>query len=238
MTTTREKLEHDRMIISQQKYEHDVTECYPDVIQDKYEIYSYNHAQEIMAVAYPQEINELVDALAGFEFSIGDVSVGGGSESAIPKKFDALLYGLNWREASITGDLTVHVVERWNRYSRSAHGDMDFENEVYIPGFLSGYNIDFLKGRIACDVEWNSKDQTFDRDLYSMRGFYEAGIISVGIIITRSSELQDFFRSIGQGKKYGASTTHMNKLLVRLATRRAGGCPILAIGIKEGCCRG
>lgn len=30
-------------------------------------------------------------------------------------------------------------------------------------------NIDFLKGRIAFDLEWNSKDQTFDRDLLAMR---------------------------------------------------------------------
>lgn len=30
----------------------------------------------------------------------------------------------------------------------------------------NGHNIDFLKGRVAFDLEWNSKDQTFDRDLF------------------------------------------------------------------------
>jgi len=33
--------------------------------------------------------------------------------------------------------------------------------------------------------------------------------------------------------KYGASTTHMNKLLPRLKAGRSGGCPVLAIGITQ-----
>ena len=36
-------------------------------------------------------------------------------------------------------------------------------------------------------------------------------------------------------RKYGASTTWMGKLLYRLNSRRNGGCPILAIGIKKKC---
>ena len=36
-------------------------------------------------------------------------------------------------------------------------------------------------------------------------------------------------------RKYGASTTWMGKLLYRLDSRRNGGCPILAIGIKKPC---
>ena len=34
-------------------------------------------------------------------------------------------------------------------------------------GFLDGHRIDFLNGRVALDLEWNSKDQTYDRDLYA-----------------------------------------------------------------------
>ncbi|MFI5102054.1 MAG: BglII/BstYI family type II restriction endonuclease [Terriglobales bacterium] len=32
-----------------------------------------------------------------------------------------------------------------------------------------------MKGGVALDVEWNSKDQTFDRDLYAFRTFFEFG---------------------------------------------------------------
>ncbi len=84
-------------------------------------------------------------------------------------------------------------------------------------------------------MEWNSKDQTFDRDLLAMRTYFDCGIIDVGIIVTRSEELNDIFRSIGILKKYGASTTWMGKLTDRLDSRRNGGCPILAVGIKKSC---
>ena len=39
-------------------------------------------------------------------------------------------------------------------------------------------------------------------------------------------------------RKYGASTTWMGKLTYRLDSRRNGGCPILAVGIKKGCIEG
>ena len=108
-------------------------------------------------------------------------------------------------------------------------------------GYIDGHNIDFVKNRVAFDLEWNSKDQTFDRDLLAMRTYYDCDMISAGIIVTRSEELNEIFRStIGNDgkaliKKYGASTTWMGKLLPRLDSRRNGGCPILAVGIKKQC---
>lgn len=60
-------------------------------------------------------------------------------------------------------------------------------------------------------------------------------VIDVGVIVTRSSNLQTLFKSLG-GKvaaKYGASTTHMDKLLPRLEGGGGGGCPILAFGISK-----
>ena len=120
-----------------------------------------------------------------------------------------------------------------------------FEERV-TESYIDGHNIDFLKNRVAFDLEWNSKDQTFDRDLLAMRTYYDCDIISAGIIVTRSQELNDVFKTVfdfdknsGTWKpimrKYGASTTWMGKLLYRLESRRNGGCPILAVGIKKNC---
>ena len=39
-------------------------------------------------------------------------------------------------------------------------------------------------------------------------------------------------------RKYGASTTWIGKLIYRLDSRRNGGCPILAIGIRKECVEG
>jgi hypothetical protein len=59
--------------------------------------------------------------------------------------------------------------------------------------------------------------------------------MSVGVIITRVSELQHIFDGLGIGKKYGNSTTHWNKLLPKIDGGGAGGCPVLAIGIMPEC---
>ena len=80
----------------------------------------------------------------------------------------------------------------------------------------------------------------------AMRTFYECGIIGVGVIVTRSESLNNVFKTVYDYdersgiwkpvmRKYGASTTWMGKLLPRLDSRRNGGCPIVAIGIKEDC---
>jgi hypothetical protein len=46
-------------------------------------------------------------------------------------------------------------------------------------------------------------------------------------------DLQQLFRDLGVYGKYGASTTHMSKLLPRLEGGSGGGCPILVFGIKR-----
>jgi hypothetical protein len=56
----------------------------------------------------------------------------------------------------------------------------------------------------------------------------------VGIIITRCDELQDIFNNLGRGSSFGASTTHMSKLLPLLNGGAGGGCPILVFGISNG----
>ena len=105
--------------------------------------------------------------------------------------------------------------------------------ETVIEQFVDGHNVDFIKGKIALDLEWNSKDQTFDRDILAMRTYFECGIIDAGIIVTRAENLNDIFTELGIKSKYGASTTWIGKLKYRLDSRRQGGCPILAIGIGK-----
>lgn len=95
------------------------------------------------------------------------------------------------------------------------------------------HNVDYLKGRVAFDLEWNSKDQTYDRDLYAFRAFFEYDKISVGVLVTRSNDLDPWFKELRIYSKYGASTTQIGKLLPRLDAGRNGGCPVLVFGITK-----
>ena len=207
-----------------------------DTLLEKYEFYDYGHAMEILSGSYPQEWQELINCLEQFEMSLADIAKEGGNKSDIPKKFDDLLFPKGWKEVKITADLLIKKGERSSR--SGSHGfKPERVEELTVEGYIDGHNIDFVKNKVAFDLEWNSKDQTFDRDLLAMRNYFDARIIEVGVIVTRSEEMNEVFDSLGGDikKKYGASTMWMGKLEPRLQARRNGGCPILAIGIRPKC---
>jgi len=192
----------------------------PTDIANLYEIHDYHHAAAILAKEYPEEFADICRALREFKLKREDITKPGGSESDIPKKMSKILRPLGWEERKLQAKLVVDEEE-------VAH-DTHF--------------IDYVKNRVALDLEWNSKDQTFDRDLYAFQTFFNYNKISLGILITRSNELDPYFASLGKyvdlnGKtraykdKYGASTTQMGKLLPRLKAGRNGGCPVLVFGI-------
>lgn len=220
----------------------DFTKYIPQGLQQKFEFQSYGHALEILSEAFPSEWAEIQSCLGQLSISVEDLTAAGGNETEIPKKFDDVLYPLGWREIRITGDLLVKLYpRRANQRGRFAEEPFD---EKIIPGYIDGHNIDFIKGKVAFDLEWNSKDQTFDRDLLAMRTYFDCGLIEVGVIVTRSKELNDVFRELTDQRgrpllpKYGASTTWMGKLEYRLKSRRNGGCPVLAVGIRKPCIEG
>ena len=201
----------------------------PEDILKKYDVANYNHAAEILSQSFPEEFSDVIYALRQFAFSTKDILTAGGNKPDIPLKIAHILEPREWREIRISGDLSIKF------YMRSGERSGAFSSTPYtektIKNYIDGHNIDHVKGRVALDVEWNSKDQTFDRDLFAMRTYHECDIISAGIIITRSEKLNPVFRRLGVSTKYGASTTWMGKLLPRLDSRRHGACPILAIGI-------
>ena len=207
---------------------------------EKFEFQNYGHALEILTQSCQEEWDDIKVCMRNLQILIEDIRKAGGNETAIPKKFDDVLYPLGWREIRISGDLLLKLYPRKTVQRRGHFSDTPFEEKM-IEGYIDGHNIDFVKNKVAFDLEWNSKDQTFDRDLLAMRTYFDCGIIDVGVIITRSEELNGVFRSVADEKgkplisKYGASTTWMGKLEPRLKSRRNGGCPILAVGIKKAC---
>lgn len=209
----------------------------PFDLQEKFEFQNYGHALEILTDSFPAEWNEIQDCLRKLQITVEDLKKAGGNESPIPKKFDDVLYPYGWREIRITGDMVVKMYPRQTAQRRGRFSS-EPSDEKLINGYIDGHNIDFLKNQVAFDLEWNSKDQTFDRDLLAMRTYFDCGLVDVGIIVTRAEELNDIFNEIGIMAKYGASTTWMGKLEYRLKSRRNGGCPILAIGIKKACVKG
>lgn len=228
----------------------------PQEIRDLYEVHSYRNAAVILSEARPKEFGELLEALKSFRITTSMIRRAGGNESDIPKLLSKALRPLGWHETVVTGDLLVKLF--WKEQVRTTKGGKAiFEKRSRViprEKFLDGHKIDFVKDRVAFDLEWNSKDQTFDRDLYAFSAFAQCGVIDAAVLVTRSAELDGVFKALGPAlkkdgsieykapgkprrtiEKYGASTTWMGKLLYRLNAGRNGGCPVLAVGITPRC---
>lgn len=223
-------------------------------VLEKYDVYSYRHAATILKNAFPYHLSEIETALRDFTMTTTDIGMPGGNESLIPKKISAALRPLDWVEARVQGDLVVRISEQSEKVQddgKLKKHTLPEKEAITLPNYIDGHKIDYVKGKVALDMEWNSKDQTFDRDLYAFRMFHECGVISVAILITRSEKLNKVFEVVpkrekdgsievdnktGEAKmcksKYGASTTWMGKLLYRLNAGRHGGCPVLVFGIR------
>lgn len=227
----------------------------PADLKEKYTFASYGRALSVLAHGFPGEYGEILDALRAFSITTEMIRKPGGNESEIPKTIAAILRPQGWYETSIRGDLLI--TRTWKVFRGfKKNGKQKFSREMDTfkrQNFFDGHKVDFVKGRVAFDFEWNSKDQTFDRDLYAFDAFARAGAVDVAVIVTRDTSLTPIFHELGSalnkdgtpaiknGKpvalppKYGASTTWWGKLIYRLNAGRNGGCPVLAVGITPSC---
>jgi hypothetical protein len=101
-----------------------------------------------------------------------------------------------------------------------------------------------VRSRIVLDVEWNAKDGNLDRDLGMYRFLYDVGFIDAAVMITREhTDLRDFGRALRAQAGYEervvrawlgtSTTTNAIKLIPRVQSGNAGGCPFLAIAITK-----
>jgi hypothetical protein len=241
----------------------------PEDIRALYEIHNYRNAVQVLGTGCSEEFQEIIEGLRVFRLTLADIRKPGGNESDIPKRISGLLRAKGWMETRIKGDLLITKVSGTvEKKASEKEPEAGEENEsdtlekieelrkkgqvehIVRENFLDGHKVDYVKKRVAFDLEWNSKDQTFDRDLYAFRAFHECDLIDAAVLLTRSGSLNAVFEKLGpelnsdgtprtnkSGKpkliktKYGASTTWMGKLLYRLNAGRHGGCPVLALGI-------
>lgn len=186
-------------------------ELLPEFIRDNYEVYEWKHACAILKLDFPDEWAEIIDVLTMFRLYRSFLTVGGGRKSLVATSIDYNLYAKQWTEKHFDTEILIDNAS------------------VKSPT----HSIDCFKNRIALEIEWNNKDPFFDRDLNNFRLLFDLRAVSVGIIITRCDHLQTIFNRLGRGASYGASTTHMSKLLPRIHGGGGGGCPLLVFGISS-----
>lgn len=189
----------------------------PPRLRRKFLFDERDHAAAILAGDFPREWRDVLDGLDAFWLKRSAILAPGGGRSPISLEIDQFLQapGRDWQAKRFD---TKFVVDG-----------------TVIPS--PTHKIDNFKNRIGVEVEWNNKTEFYDRDLNNFRLLRQLRVLSVGVIITRLSELQKLFDDLGKGKSYGNSTTHWDKLIPKVDGGGAGGCPLLLIGMGMNCYR-
>jgi len=182
----------------------------PSDLTDTFHVKEWRNATGILQTACPAEWAEIIAALREFKLLKSEVLAKGGRKSPVANRIDSAFYRRGWHEKKFDTAISVDDFE----YASPTH------------------SVDCFKGRVGVEVEWNNKDPFYDRDLNNFRLLFDLRVMDVGIIVTRSTELQAIFKTLGKGESYGASTTHHEKLWPRLEGGGGGGCPVLTFAIR------
>jgi hypothetical protein len=182
----------------------------PAAVRERYEVHERHHACAVLHTDFPSEWDDLMAALTELRLTRSEILAPGGGKSPISAGIDGFFARRGWQERSFDVRVTVDGAETLS----------------------PTHHVDYFKNRVAIETEWNNKDPFYDRDLTTFRLLFDLNVLSVGVIITRATELQQIFDRLGKGRSYGTSTTHMSKLVPKMSNRSAGGCPVLAFGMR------
>ena len=191
------------------------------------------YADVILAEAFPDRFSDLLEALKSFRPTLDELRAGGGGRTVFVQRFDESL------AAMLDDDHQV-----WGKRNITIEKAIGFDSQAEPVSKVRGHEIDMFGfgscrrpfPGVAVEMEWNNKDPFFDRDLINFQALHHEGAIAVGVIVTRGPDLQNLvsrvIRSKDGGFKYGASTTHWEKLIPRVNLGGGGECPLLLIGIQ------
>jgi hypothetical protein len=150
------------------------------LVQRGFQVDIHSHARAILSVDFPVAVAELEAAILGLSIPIEEIIGSGGGESQGTQRLRRALAELGWTKMNFT------VEKRINGVAREA-----ISHEIdHVKAFPAGI--------VACEIEWNNKDPFFDRDLENFKRLHADGAISVGVIITRGTSMQDELRLMVQ----------------------------------------
>ena len=220
-------------------FTYDDPDVLPIVARDHWEFMESNSAAAVMKAVCPAEWQDIVQVLSTFRLSPDSWLKAGGNRGDIADEIDGEFSVRGWKEARLDLETTGILIDRNN----AVMGNLPAVRQ-------EGYLVDNFKGRVVLDVEWNAKDGNLDRDLASYRSWYEAGVISAGVIITKDRlSLLKLARKIwvayqatlppeDQSQKLPidlttSTTTAFDKAQMRVRRGVMGTCPTLIVAASE-----
>jgi hypothetical protein len=231
-----------------------------------FEVSFRSHSAAILSVDAPESLRELEEALLQFQVPITEIIGSGGGEAKCTQRLRRSLAASGWPKFSFEIKKIIDGVER----EATSH---EVDHVRRLPNGTV----------VALEIEWNNKDPFFDRDLENFKRLHAEGAISVGVIVTRGSALQNQMKTLVHrfaqqhgvqtfddlarlglnpptsrqrktvlervnrarnamtfamawtesfvSDKFGAATTHWEKLSERVRRGAGNPCPLLLVGL-------
>jgi hypothetical protein len=147
-----------------------------------FELTFLSHAEAIISRDFPDAVMQLGSALDNFKIPITEIIGSGGGEAIGTQRLRRTLDSLGWQKTKFEIKKIINGIER--------------ESITHEIDHVKAFMVNGRSCNIALEIEWNNKDPFFDRDLENFKRLHAEGVISIGVIITRGSSLQDSFLNL------------------------------------------
>jgi hypothetical protein len=143
-----------------------------------FEIEFRSHAEAILHVDFPEVAEQLEDVLLSSTVPIEEIIGSGGGETKGTQRLRNALAAFEWRKHNFVVQRIIDGVQKEAQSHEIDHVKT------------------FAAGTVAFEIEWNNKDPFFDRDLENFKRLHSDGAISLGVIVTRGSTLQNSMKRL------------------------------------------
>jgi hypothetical protein len=220
-------------------FSYDIPTILPPEARNHWKFMESNSAAAVMQAVCPAEWSDIIEVLCTYRLEPNSWLKAGGNRGDIAEQIDREFSRRGWCETRL--DLETKGI----LYRKDGHkiGELS-------PVYQEGYLVDNFKNRVVLDVEWNAKDGNLDRDLASYRSWYEAGVISAGVIITKDRlpllELarrlwKDYQLTLDEDRRVAklpidlttSTVTSFDKAQLRVRRGVMGSCPVLIVAADE-----
>lgn len=138
-----------------------------------FQIEMLHHAEAILRHDMADVIDDIENILVGLEIPVEELIRGGGGEGQGTQRMRRALKTCGWMKHNFQIRKIVDGEEK-----ESISHEVDHVKS-------------FPAGKCALEIEWNTKDTFYDRDLENFKRLHADGVISLGVIITRGTSLQN-----------------------------------------------
>ena len=198
-----------------------------------------NSAAAVMKAVCPGEWADIVEVLSTFRLDPKYWLKAGGNRGDIAEQIDDQFRAHGWAETRLDLETRGLLFDK----ADNPVGQLPVIRQ-------EGYLVDNFKNRIVLDVEWNAKDGNLDRDLAAYRSWFDAGIISAGVIITKDrlsllalarrlwAAYQETLPKDARVTKLPidlttSTVTAFDKAQMRMRRGVMGSCPVLIVAASD-----